>query len=476
MTTASRFKESFPFYLFVAGVFLILVSPMLTSEGVFMDGLIYSVVSKNLSNGIGSFWDLHVTETFFPQFQGHPPLSFWMEGTFFYLFGDHWFIERIYSILVFISTGYLITRIWKKTTGSNEKNWLPLLFWLIVPVVGWGCCNNMIENTLSLFVALAILFFVMSLEKRKLLFLMLSGFSIFAGFLTKGPTGLFPLALPFLYWIIFRNDSTLKMISNFLILFIGAVAPLLIIFFTIPSANLSLVKYFDIQVINSLQHVVRVESRLYILNQLLMESIPMLVMFVLIILWGWKSRSLIVRSSEEKKYALFFLATGLCGILPIMISMKQSGYYMIPAMPAIAMSFTLFLRPVVIQQYHQLQTKTIILKRFKLFCAFLFSAGLFATLYFDTFKGRDRDRVSDIRIISSRIPDHSRVGIDPLLNGDMCLHCYMARYKTISLDPEPDKVHEFYLTKKNNTPVSKEYKEIALDLREFSLFKRSPTP
>lgn len=45
----------YPFYLSVFGIILIIISPSLLSDGMFLDGLLYAVISKNLANGIGDF-------------------------------------------------------------------------------------------------------------------------------------------------------------------------------------------------------------------------------------------------------------------------------------------------------------------------------------------------------------------------------------------------------------------------------------
>ena len=53
------------FYLFTAGIFLIIYSPALLSDGMFMDGLIYSVVARNLALEDGSFWNLSFSSIYF---------------------------------------------------------------------------------------------------------------------------------------------------------------------------------------------------------------------------------------------------------------------------------------------------------------------------------------------------------------------------------------------------------------------------
>ena len=54
--------KNLPFYLIVLLVFIAL-SHELLSEGMFIDGIFYAIISKNLSNGLGSFWNLCFSES-----------------------------------------------------------------------------------------------------------------------------------------------------------------------------------------------------------------------------------------------------------------------------------------------------------------------------------------------------------------------------------------------------------------------------
>ena len=136
------------------------INPALFSDGMFMDGLLYSAISKNLSNNIGSFWDLHLTETLFPHFHEHPPLAFGIQSLFFDVLGENLYTERFYSLLTFFITGLIIVLIWKKITKKDYHSiaWLPLLFWITIPIVTWSAANNMLENTMMIFTSLSVLF------------------------------------------------------------------------------------------------------------------------------------------------------------------------------------------------------------------------------------------------------------------------------------------------------------------------------
>jgi hypothetical protein len=53
MKKLNAFSQALPFYLLAAGVFLLIVCQDILSNGMFLDGLIYSTVSKNLSDHSG---------------------------------------------------------------------------------------------------------------------------------------------------------------------------------------------------------------------------------------------------------------------------------------------------------------------------------------------------------------------------------------------------------------------------------------
>ena len=47
-------NKQLPFWIFTLGTFTILICPILFQESMFMDGIQYACVSKNMANGIGS--------------------------------------------------------------------------------------------------------------------------------------------------------------------------------------------------------------------------------------------------------------------------------------------------------------------------------------------------------------------------------------------------------------------------------------
>ena len=128
-------KKNNQYYIIVLSLFLGICAPTLWTEGMFMDGLYYAAIARNLSEGVGSFWALHLTNCSFPVFNEHPPLAIWLQSLMFYCIGDNLFIERIYSLSTFIVTGFIIHLIWKEITNIKLQHlsWVPLFLWIIIP-------------------------------------------------------------------------------------------------------------------------------------------------------------------------------------------------------------------------------------------------------------------------------------------------------------------------------------------------------
>src|ERR1035437_10816961 len=102
------------FWILTSGVFCALILPQLVQDGMFLDGVFYASISRNLAHHLGSFWNPHYSQTIYQSLHEQPPLMFWLQGLFFHLFGDSIYVERIYSLLTAIITALGINLIWKE--------------------------------------------------------------------------------------------------------------------------------------------------------------------------------------------------------------------------------------------------------------------------------------------------------------------------------------------------------------------------
>src|ERR1051326_349982 len=282
-------SKNFPFRIFIISVLCALVMPTLLKDGMFMDGMLYACVSKNLSEGIGTFWHPHFSKTLYPFFDQQPPLGFWIQSLFFKLFGESIYVERLYSFLTCLVSALLISYLWKIVFKDQQEvkeiSWFPILLWIIIPICFWSYSNNVLENTMVIFDLLAIILLLQFLHNEKIFFIFIAGIFIFLASLTKGLQGMFPLASIFFGWIVYRKFSFRKMIWCSGVL-IAVPAVMYFLLFKNEDARQGLTEYFNHRVLYSIQTQSTVDSRFYIVFRLLGElAVPIALSLILFFLF-----------------------------------------------------------------------------------------------------------------------------------------------------------------------------------------------
>lgn len=466
-------SKQVPFYWLTVALFFGIISPNLLSDGMFLDGVTYAAISKNLAHGLGTFWNLHFTNTLDNHFYGHPPLAFGLQSLFFRVFGDGYLTERIYSLSTYLVTGFVIVRIWKKTVAAeiNSLAWLPLLFWISVPLATWGASNNVLEDSMMVFISLSVLFTVKSYERNRFINIVVSGIMLFLAILTKGPVGLFSLALPF-WMYVFKRDVTFKrFVTDTSILIMAVVSSFVLMFLIFPESVQNLTAYFNRQIVASFTTIQTVNSRFSILGRLLSELIPMAILVVLILLITRKIKTV----KSDITPASIFLFLGLSGAVPIMVSLKQSGFYIIPVFPFFALAAASWIAPKILPLIHKINVNS---KRFKIFryTAYgLFLLSMILNVIQINKTGRDTKMLEDVYSISGIIPEATTVSIDSTLNDDWLIISYLARYDNISLDARTPFHHNFALVRKDyNGNLLMNYKHDSVRLNLYRLYQITP--
>lgn len=465
-------NKNFSLYIITFALFVGLICPALFSDGMFMDGLFYSTISRNLAFGEGSFWYLHLSDTVFNTFHEHPPLAMWLQSFLFRIFGDSIFIERIYSLVTALLTGLLIVIIWVRINKDNLKQyaWLPLLIWVLFPSANWSYANNLLENTVSVFLLISVLFMIQSLESRKILMLLLAGISIFAALLTKGFTALFPWSFLFFYWIFTKNVKFKRVIIDTFLLVLFTALPLIILLFSSEAAFDSLSIYINKQVIASIKGVKTVEYRFWIVLQLLNELlIPVGLMILTFIYAKYKKLKLFIHRNHLQ-FGLVLIFLGLSGVLPIMISMKQRAFYFIPALPFFAIGLSFLMLNILIQIDEKIKINKLVKKIFMYFSIFALIAALTVTVSLSGKIMRDFDKISDVYKITNKIPHKTKISISKSMYSDWSLYGYFYRYGYISLDKNSNNL--YYLTDKKCKVSNNEYKKVNIKLKKYNLYKR----
>jgi 4-amino-4-deoxy-L-arabinose transferase-like glycosyltransferase len=208
---------------------------------------------------------------------------------------------------------------------------------LTVSRIIWASTNNGLENTLAVFLIFAVYFYLKA-SRNNLIYWILSGLFIACGFLTKGPFAFFIWGLPMVFEFLVKNKPFGMAFLSSLKLILVTLVPLIVLYSYSESAFENLSEYYEIQVLNSLKNVETVASRWFILEYFLSEMIIPAVVVSVSLGISYKIFSNFSLEYEKKRLFLAFFLLGLFGVLPIMISMKQSGFYILPTFPIFALS------------------------------------------------------------------------------------------------------------------------------------------
>ena len=445
-------------YLFVAGLFGLFACNNLLTRGMFMDGLIYTSVASNMAEGVGSFWHPVYTATQFPDFYEHPPLMMWMLSLWFRLFGTGMMAAKAYSVAVLLLTAALMVGVWKQLGFKLGLGWLPLLMLTLIPDVALAAHNNYLEGTMTLFV-LASVWLV--LRGEGVGWHLLAGLMLAAAFLTKGPTGLFPLALPALLWLFGERRGFGQAAAGTLAMAAGLAAPMALLWFCVPDAQEFLRKYFDNQIVGGIQ--TQVTNRTYIVKTLFSHTAVVLVVALAAVLFGILRKSAPWRPTRDswRRFGLMF-ALALCGTLPMMVSTKQRAFYLLTVFPFVALAVAALLEPLVRYYEKQLQRPAMTIVT----VVVLVAAVVTNALHYGK-PGRDKVMLADMDVIAPALQEGETLTITPDLSSNNSLHGYYYFYHHVTLDANAQHRHLLTITPNPDST----YREIPLPTEEYHLYE-----
>ncbi|MDD3011688.1 MAG: glycosyltransferase family 39 protein [Bacteroidales bacterium] len=448
------------------------ILPSLFREGMFLDGVIYASVARNMAAGEGTFWIPRYTEVVYRTFHEHPPLAIGIQSLFFRAFGDHLWVEKGYSFLVTVLNLLLVIRLTRAVLKPHVApvTYLPLLLLAVTPLFSWCMRNNLIENTYSLFTLLSVLFFVKA-KKRPWIWLTASGSMIFLAFLTKGVVTLYPLAVPFISFIVYRKDLSFRQMwvqtGWLFIVFILLTCGMFLLF---SDARILFSKWFENQLLLSITGGRGVTGRFYILGRLVQELLPSLLLIVTFYCVAGRSKTALP-ATTELRHGMFFLFIALSATLPLMVSLKQHDYYFVPALPFYALAFTSFSQRPVERMALWFNQKL----RFVQLTRYFMLASIAGILLFSIVTRntplRDRDMLHDIKIIGTVTGSHSYIRVDKPLMFNYGLNAYLQRYYSVTLQYTSPET-QWYLCESHGE-VPEGYMPVNCALKNYILYRKN---
>jgi hypothetical protein len=462
-------KKNNALVLIVLALLITIFLPSLVHQGMFLDGITYSAISKNLASGIGSCFAPHYTKILFPSFYEHPPLVFIIQSYFFLVLGDGFYTEKLFSLVVILFTVYGIVLCWRLLSeGEAERNnyWIPILFWLIIPIVAWSYKNNLLENVTGLFSLFAVYFLLSALIYSRNLLLFPASLFIFFAFLSKGFVGLFPIAVPFVYGALYGSRK--KAIFNSLVIIVCLFCFFVGMYLLFPELIINLKFYLNQQLLPALQNKREITTsyRFKLIFDLLLDlSIPII---LLIGFWyyEWKNHVKIIEFKNKKFLLFIFIA--LTASIPLIISLKQRKFYLIPSIPFYALSFGFLLHQAILVQLNKLPEISFKIIKYLSYglIGFIFVYSIFS---FGNYS-RDKEILKDIQQLSKHIPEGSILSTSQDLCNDWALIAYLSRFGYLSLDCSNE--HKFLLLDRNsNKNISDKFKLLDLKLSRFKVYQ-----
>ncbi len=429
--------------LFVVTYLLVNFIPRLVIEGMFPDGLTYAAIGRNMSQGNGSFWQpFFATSFWLPyegasyEFWGHPTLAMWFMSLLYRVFGDAWWVEKLYCGLVWLSSIAALRWVWRvfqSEADHRQLDWLALLFWYATPIVLWSFPYAMLDNTMSLFCFLAVFFGIKASFATDRWVVCLGGMVVclVAAFLTKGPIGLFPLAVPFFYHLTHQREDRLRNVvdgflkSGLATLFFIAV---LVCFWSYPPAQTFFKHYFQEQILGSINAPNEGSGERFDLVRIVRkELIPLAIVGILFLFF---TRFKVIKTTLNTQKVWFWVLIWLSATLPMFISRKLSANYVVPSMPFAALALAQMMLPTLTAALARVREEARWVVGLQRFCkVVLIGLVVYCTsIAGKTQAGREQDLIEDMKILSQHIPPRAEVRVCESMMKDFCIHAYFQRY------------------------------------------------
>ena len=332
----------------------------------------------------------------------------------------------------------------------------------------WSVVNNIIENTLIIFTTCSVLFYIFSLSKKRILFIFLAGLSLTIGFSVKGFVAFFPLSFPFIYWLVIRKTNFLRILTDSILILIFSIIPIILSIYLSPDVKDYFDHYFEIQIIGGLQNSITVNSRFYIIGRFFSELIFSFIVYKL------KIRKYPFKNNENNKKALLMFLFSLTAVLPIILSMKQSGFYLLPAFPFVVIAFSGLIDESVNKLISNINPKIKWVSTLKYISIGLFVISISLPFFFYGKDSRDKELLADMDIIAEFIPQKSILSIPPQMLEEYSLFAYYARFHNISIDRNINVHRKYLLIRKEHTYNFEKmnYKKVNLNTQSYNIYEK----
>ena len=468
-------SKIFPFWILAISAVCVLIISQLVQDGMFMDGMIYVTVSRNLADGLGTFWDPYFSDTLMTSYHEQPPLYFGLLALFFKVLGTSMYVERLFSLVCLAVTCFYMHLFWKKLFVSSKEiaqhSWIPVLFYVITPVCFWAYTNHVEETVMAIFATMAsyYVYCALFLKERPILYFILGGTFIFLSGLTKGVQGMFPIAAVGIYWLISKDISFGKMVLWTLFL-IGVPAFILgILWFSNEDVSASFISYYhDRYVPTFTNEMDTTGNRFDILIKVFLEILPIAIISGIVLIISRKLKSQDKHPLHFKNSMIWLILLGLSGTAPLMVTLEQRGFYIVTAMPLFVLAVSMLAAPRITSIIeHSKSTKILNFSMIVL----LSCSIVFCYAQIGKYK-RNENTLTDIYKLKQIVPENTLVGFPSKMYSEWAFRAYMMRYNKNSMKDNCSDCKYFVIYKNLDVNlVPPNYSKINLNTQSFDVYR-----
>jgi len=467
-------KKTLPFWILTITAIVGLVVSQLIQDGMFLDGMLYTSVSLNLAEGRGTFWDTHFSKTVYDSFHEQPPLYFAMLALFYKVLGTSIYVERVFVLVMLSATALYIHKFWRlifiKEEEVAKNSWLPILFWITMPVCFWAYTNHVEEVVMSFFALTSTYYLYVALlsEDKVYLKILFAGILLFLSSLTKGVQGLFPLVAIGFYWLTTQKIPFKKALiySLYLLGIIVGVYGFLLL--AVDGVYESYYKYFESRIVSTFNNERVIDSRFYLVRRLRNELLSMIIITATFILI---KRKTFKRSEVKPRISIWLILVGLSGALPLLVTLEQRSFYLVTTLPFFSLAVAMWLGPTIAPMIERIKTEKLGFKIFKGITIVLFIGSIvFTALQLGKIK-RYKDFLPDVYAFGEIIPKGEIINAVGDLNDNWGLQTCMIRYNYISLYGGTKKYKYLIIKKEDPTsiiPIT--YKKVPIETQVLDLY------
>jgi hypothetical protein len=181
-----------------------------------------------------------------------------------------------------------------------------------------------------------------------------------------------------------------------------------------------------------------------------------------------------ITSRKEKNtltnVALAFFLVGMAGILPLMVTLEQRGFYLVTGLPFVTTAIALLCVPGALKFSAGLEARSALRKSLSVAGALLLTGTLIATFILAGKPKRDREMLSDVKLISQHAGTGKILSTDANTFAVWSLQGYLMRYYDISVS-KADTASEYFIVPEGvNSPAG--YMKVPLTTTHYHLYTK----